>query len=163
MKTAWGWLAAGVVALGLNGFYQDGGAQWLHQRVGLIGHRTEVVLALATGHVDRFLAEARLVTAQQRNVRCPLAIVAQTAEPAEVAVPRTITDSNWLDLQSRSDRELARGEREQALERAQLDRQLAQVNAVTARLQAKLDRSRVAAVFIDPVVVHVPAVRISAI
>ena len=29
---AWGWLAAGVLALGLNGMYQDGGAAWA-QRV----------------------------------------------------------------------------------------------------------------------------------
>jgi len=33
MKTTqgWGWLAAGVLALGLNGFYQDGGAAWAHR------------------------------------------------------------------------------------------------------------------------------------
>ena len=28
---AWGWLAAGVLALGLNGIYQDGGAAWAHR------------------------------------------------------------------------------------------------------------------------------------
>ena len=35
MKTtqAWAWLAAGVLALGLNGFYQDGGAAWAHRIV----------------------------------------------------------------------------------------------------------------------------------
>jgi hypothetical protein len=30
---AWGWLAAGVLALGLNGIYQDGGAAWAHRAV----------------------------------------------------------------------------------------------------------------------------------
>ncbi len=35
MKTTqgWGWLAAGVLALGLNGIYQDGGAAWAHRIV----------------------------------------------------------------------------------------------------------------------------------
>ena len=27
----WGWLAAGVLALGLNGIYHDGGAAWAHR------------------------------------------------------------------------------------------------------------------------------------
>jgi hypothetical protein len=38
MKTtqAWGWLAAGVLALGLNGIYHDGGAAWAHRAVGRV-------------------------------------------------------------------------------------------------------------------------------
>src|SRR5271170_250460 len=33
MKTTqgWGWLTAGVLALGLNGFYHDGGVAWAHR------------------------------------------------------------------------------------------------------------------------------------
>jgi hypothetical protein len=63
MKTtqAWGWFTVGVLALGLNGVYQDGGAAWarrvLKGTIGRFAARSEAVLALATGRVDRF-AEA---------------------------------------------------------------------------------------------------------
>src|SRR6267154_536780 len=53
---AWGWLAAGVLALGLNGIYQDGGAEWVRRDVdGIIARiadRSEAVLALAAGRAD---------------------------------------------------------------------------------------------------------------
>jgi hypothetical protein len=63
MKTqAWGWLAAAVVAAGLNASYHDGGLQWAHRVTNRIEHRTAAVVALATGHADRFLAEAKWVT-----------------------------------------------------------------------------------------------------
>jgi hypothetical protein len=65
MKTqAWGWLAAGVVALGVNGFYQDGGFTWAHRVADRIESRSAAVLALASGQAERFLAEARIVNAQ---------------------------------------------------------------------------------------------------
>jgi hypothetical protein len=65
MKTqAWGWLAAGVVALGINGFYQDGGFAWAHRVADRIESRSAAVLALASGRAERFLAEARIVNAQ---------------------------------------------------------------------------------------------------
>ncbi len=43
MKTTqgWGWLTAGVLALGLNGIYHDGGAAWAHRiATGLLSSRT---------------------------------------------------------------------------------------------------------------------------
>jgi hypothetical protein len=79
MKTtqAWGWLTAGVLALGLNGFYQDGGAVWAHrtvdQVVGRIADRSEAVLALASGRADWFLAKANLVTSRDEAASCRLA------------------------------------------------------------------------------------------
>lgn len=160
MKTAWAWLAAGVVALGLNGFYQDGGAQWLHQRVGLAGHRTEAVLALATGHVDRFLAEARLVAAQQSSVRCPFAAMTAVAEPVHVYIRRIMSDSARADFDAGCDRGLARVERARALDRARLDLQLARMDAASARLQAQWGRSSASAMVLHPMVVRVPAVRL---
>src|SRR5215468_6038 len=39
-EKAWYWLAAGVLALGLNGAYQDGQFEWVH---GLVNRSTEVV------------------------------------------------------------------------------------------------------------------------
>jgi hypothetical protein len=61
MKTtaAWKWLAAGVLALGLNGWYQTGGAHWAHVAMGQVEHRTEAALDLARSRAHRFLGEAR--------------------------------------------------------------------------------------------------------
>src|ERR1700731_1707254 len=55
MKQGWYWLAAGVLALGLNGAYHDGGAEWAQRIV----NRSAAVVALASGHAERFLASAR--------------------------------------------------------------------------------------------------------
>ena len=54
MKQGWYWLAAGVLALGLNGVYHDGGAEWAQRVV----NRSAAVVALASGHAERFLASA---------------------------------------------------------------------------------------------------------
>ena len=73
MKTnrAWGWLAAGVLAAGLNASYYDGGFQWAHQIADRVGQHSAAVLARATGRADQFLAEARLLTARNEAVSCP--------------------------------------------------------------------------------------------
>jgi hypothetical protein len=66
MKTtqAWGWLAAGVLALGLNGFYQDGGARWAHQVVERVASQISTGLELSGARADQFLADARLLQAR---------------------------------------------------------------------------------------------------
>src|SRR5215831_8242332 len=62
MKTqAWGWLAAAVLAAGLNSSYHNGGLQWAHEIADRVEHNTGAVLALATGRADEFLAEARML------------------------------------------------------------------------------------------------------
>jgi hypothetical protein len=71
---AWGWLAAGVLALGLNGIYQDGGAAWLHRNVDCvmarIADRSGPVVALALGRADWFLAKANLAVARNETASC---------------------------------------------------------------------------------------------
>ena len=73
---AWGWLAAGVLALGLNGMYQDGGAAWaqrvVNQVTGEISARTGGVLALAAGRADWFMAKTRMARAQDKTSSCRL-------------------------------------------------------------------------------------------
>jgi hypothetical protein len=64
MKQGWYWLATGVMALGLNGVYHDGGAEWAHRLV----NRSAAVVALASGHAERFL-----VSAQEQTVLCRVA------------------------------------------------------------------------------------------
>ena len=65
MKTrrAWAWLAAGVLALGLNGFYQDGGAAWAHRAMdGLtvrVAERSLTLLSLASEALDRVRDDPR--------------------------------------------------------------------------------------------------------
>ena len=73
MKTnqAWGWLAAGVLAAGLNASYYDGGLRWAHQIAERIGQHSEAVLARTTGRADQFLAEAGLLTSRQEAASCP--------------------------------------------------------------------------------------------
>ncbi len=76
-RQAWGWLAAGVLALGLNGIYQDGGAAWVYRNVdgviARIADRSEGVLALASGRADWFLAKANLAAARDETASCRVA------------------------------------------------------------------------------------------
>jgi len=85
MKTqAWGWLAAAVMAAGLNASYHDGGMQWAHEIVAEIQHNSEAVLALASGRADQFLAEAQLATAKHETATsCPFAALAQAESQFE--------------------------------------------------------------------------------
>src|SRR5215831_1299560 len=82
MKTqAWGWLAAAVLAAGLNSSYHNGGLQWAHEIADRVQHNTGAVLALATGRADEFLAEARMLKADSgadiainnEDSQCPFA------------------------------------------------------------------------------------------
>jgi hypothetical protein len=59
MKTtrAWGWLATGVLALVVNGWYHDGGAQWAHVVIRQVTHRTAALLDSASSRADQFLEE----------------------------------------------------------------------------------------------------------
>ena len=75
MKTqAWGWLTAAVLAAGLNASYHDGGMQWAHRIADRVEHNSNAVLALATGHADEFVTEARVLSprAQRGRVRSQL-------------------------------------------------------------------------------------------
>jgi hypothetical protein len=136
MKTqAWGWLAAGVLAAGLNASYHDGGMQWAHEIANRIEHRTNAVMALATGNADRFLAEARLVTNQEQASPCPLSMAVARAQ-ARI---------------SRSDVQFARLQ-------AASDRRLAQIERDRARIEAEFARVRIPAVAFRTVNVSVPRV-----
>jgi hypothetical protein len=68
-----GWLIAGVMALGLNGFYHDGGFAWAHRAIAEFEHNTTAVLALASGRADEFLAEVKPVVVHQESASCPIA------------------------------------------------------------------------------------------
>jgi hypothetical protein len=74
MKTtqAWGWLTAGVLALGLNGFYHDGGAAWAHRIADQVAGQSEAVVDLASARVDGLMGKASLVAARNESASCRL-------------------------------------------------------------------------------------------
>jgi len=100
MKNAqgWGWLAAGVLALGLNGIYHDGGAANLHRAVApviaRVAERTGPVLALATGRADLFMARTGMMAARSETTSCRLA-TAMTRAHSKMAG----AEAGWADFE----------------------------------------------------------------
>lgn len=92
MTQAWGWLAAGVLAAGLNATYHDGGLQRVHQIANRVENHTAAVVAYASGRADQFLAETRLLTTRDETVACPLtrvrSMIAQSPEVFDVMSAR---------------------------------------------------------------------------
>jgi len=127
-----GWLAAGVLALGLNGFYQDGGLDWAHQAAERVGHSTAAVLALASGRADQFLADVQQVAVHPEAASCPIATV-------------------MAQVQSRVARGQAGAAKVEALSAqmeafsARQEAQRARLEAIRARIEARAERFRVTA------------------
>jgi hypothetical protein len=144
MKTqAWGWLTAAVLAAGLNASYHDGGMQWAHRIADRVEHNSNAVLALATGHANEFVTEARVLSPRAQRSSCPLAAAAATM--ANLQTTFSWSGDDFDQWQAFSDRE-----------QAQLDR----LQANTARIQARVTRLRIPAVAMSPVVVRTPQVTI---
>lgn len=141
MKTqAWGWLAAAVMAAGLNANYHDGGLQWAHQMLGEVTYKASTVIALASGRVDQLQFEAPMLTAQKENSRCPFASVL-----ARVEMKLDRSEMGFDNVEMISAREQA---------------QLAHLEANRARFEANLARIRIPAVAFNPVVIPSPHVSV---
>ncbi len=115
MKTntqAWGWLAAGVMALGLNGIYHDGGAAWAHGVADQIAERTGPVLALASGRADLFLAKTSRVAARNENPSCRFATVVARVQSKVVRTP--LEFAHFEAMSGREEAQMARMEARQA-------------------------------------------------
>jgi hypothetical protein len=126
MKTTqgWGWLVAGVLALGCNGFYQDGGAAWAHRAVegvaARIAQRSDVLADLAAARVDGLMERASVRAVRDKTVSCPLATAM-----ARFQTEAARTHSAMSRFESRSARQeaaLARGEGRRAQMAAQVAR-----------------------------------------
>jgi len=141
MKTtqAWGWLTAGVLALGLNGIYHDGGAEWAHRIVNHVGYSSAAVVALASGRADQFLEQTKMVVVRDNNQSCALG-TAMARLQARVA---------------RTDTGLARFNAMSAREEAQL----ARLEANRARIEALAARSEFAT-FVEPINFQTPNVSV---
>jgi hypothetical protein len=131
---AYGWLAAAVLAAGLNASYHDGGLEWAHQAIDGIGHNVSAVLALASGHADQFLAEAQLASAKNETPACRLA-TAWTQIQTKMAQG----ENRLARMQSRffktgfEDRELAQSQRA-------LDELARKSEVMAAQQEAAMDR-----------------------
>jgi hypothetical protein len=125
MKTtqAWVWLAAGVVALGLNGFYHDGGAEWARRTVDRVASRSAAVLALASGRAEQFLSRTQLVLTPDEVQSCRVA-------------------SAIAQLQSRAARGQAGFARVEAMS-AREEAAVARLEANRARFEAQVARVQV--------------------
>jgi hypothetical protein len=146
MKTtqAWAWLTAGVLALGLNGFYHDGGAVWAHRIAHQLAEKTEAVADLASERVEGFMGTANLVAARDETASCRLAAAMARFQTKFAQVHTTM--AHFEDISAR--REVA----------------LARVEASRARIEARVARVRMAPVAFDSVtgpVVICPRVRVS--
>ena len=136
MKTqAWGWLAAAVMAAGLNASYHDGGLRWAHEIANQVKHNTGAVLALATGRADQFVAEANLVAASKQSLPCPFAAL---AEARAVAVPTQVELRQFEVMSAREQAKLAR------------------IETARARIEARVAQLHIPAVAFNPVVVQAP-------
>jgi hypothetical protein len=149
MKTqGWGWLAAGVLALGLNGFYQDGGLAQAHRivdgAVELVADRSGALVDLASERVERLMQKTSLVAARDETASCRLATAMARFE---TRIART--QSGMARFEAMSARE------EAALARVEADR---------ARIEARVARVRLAPLALNtaeiPVVVC-PRVRVN--
>lgn len=135
MKTqAWGWLTAAVLAAGLNATYHDGGLEFAHRIAGHIGHNAAAVLALASGHADQFLMEARQIAVHNDTRSCPFSSALARVE-------------GKFD---ESEAQLDRAEAVSAREQAHLARLEANRVRIQAELAAKASRLQLAMVDFHP-------------
>src|SRR5215469_12117985 len=125
MKTqAMGWLVVAVVAAGLNASYHQGGMPWAHRIADRVGYKTGVVLALATGHGDRLLADAQVRQAQDEVSSCRMRSALARAE-------------------SRIERSQARFDHFDDMMTAREERQAARIEAQRARIEAQISKIRI--------------------
>src|SRR5215467_14138392 len=135
MKTqAWGWLAAAVLAAGLNSSYHEGGLEWAHEIAGGVEHNTKAVLALATGRADQFLAEARMLKLDRETDR--IEVAENQAPHCPLAAVMARVQSHFANSEAQFDRFQRLSDREQA----RFDRLEASRARVEARLKARMAR-----------------------
>jgi hypothetical protein len=156
MKTTqgWGWLAAGVLALGLNGFYQDGGLARAHEVVDAaierVADRPGSFVELASERVERFVQNADLVVARDETASCRLA-AAMAWFQTEMA--RTQTGlAHFEAMSARQEAAMARVE----AERARIEARVARVRM----MPVAFNTSEIPVVACPRIRVNVPRVRV---
>lgn len=148
MKTqALGWLAAGVLAAGLNASYHEGGLQWAHRIADQVCQSTAAVVALASGHADEFLTEVRTITAHDQTASCRLS---RAMGRVQARIERSELPLDGFEVMS--------ARQEAALARLEANRA-----RIEARVAAKAGRFRIATTNFDPAVfesIQIPEIRV---
>ena len=159
MKTsqAWGWLAAGVLAAGLNAQYHDGGLQWAHRVANRFEQNSSRVLATASGQAGQLLAEARLLTARNETASCPLATLLERVQNTFGRSHRQFNQRQFDDSEEIS------AQREVKLARfeATRDRMEAQIAAAQAHFRIASANFAPIAIKAIPAPVICPRVRVN--
>jgi hypothetical protein len=137
---ALGWLAAGVLAAGLNSTYHNGGIEWAHRIADRVSYNTNAVLALATGNADRLYSQAREARAREANSSCRLSLAMARVQNA---IP--LSNAAFAQFDRFSDRQNV---------------QLARLSARGAQMEARLVRVNLPEVAVTPVGVRVPDVHV---
>ena len=162
MKTqAWAWLTAGVVALGLNGFYHDGGAEWAHRIAERISDRSDFVVQHVSERADQFVAEVRTAAVRNETASCPLST-------ALAEFQSTMTRTGFAQDQTRFaqakiasfDRMTAREEAQAARSEAIQARAEARAAQVEARVEAQMARMHFAPAAFDRIVIDPVKIRV---
>ena len=143
MKTiqGWAWLTTGVLALGLNGIYHDGGAAWAHRVVDRVVQQSQTLVELASAHGGRFIEKTDFVVARNETASCRVATAI-----ARVQTKMARTQNGMARFEAMSGRQEAA---------------LARVEANRARIEARV---RLAPVTFNSVAVPVvvcPRVRVN--
>lgn len=131
-QQAWGWLAAGVLAAGLNAAYHDGGFAWAHRIADQAEHVSGAVVALASGHADQFLAEAQMLTA--RNDDQTTMFSDSMAAKADQAMARA--EAAYARVQARQEAHCARMEAQRARMEARIEAHQALMRMPEAKIDA---------------------------
>jgi hypothetical protein len=133
---AYGWLAAGVLAAGLNAMYHDGGLQWLHRAADQVEYNSAAVLALATGRADQFLTEARLATPRDQAASCRWAT---TMARLQSKFARSGNRSAQMEaFSARREAQLARMEAQREAGLARIEAQRVRIEALVAARTARM-------------------------
>jgi len=122
MTEAWGWLAVGVLAAGLNASYHNGGLQWAHEIADRAERSSSAVLALASGNADQFLAQARTLTTRNEATSCQLS---NAMSHVQSGIDRS--EAGFYHFEAMS-----------ARQQAQLERMQASRERMEARIEAKI-------------------------
>ncbi|MFZ0957717.1 MAG: hypothetical protein WAN60_15330 [Candidatus Sulfotelmatobacter sp.] len=167
MKTqAWAWLTAGVMALGLNGFYHDGGAAWAHRIAERISDRSGFVVQRVSEQADQFVAEVRMAAVRDETASCRLSTAMAEFQNrfAQNQTRFAQTKIARFDrMTAREEAQVARLQASQARAQAQVE---ARVNAQVARMSfapAAFERVVIDRAGFDPVKIRVvcPRVRVN--
>jgi len=136
MKTAqgWGWLAVGVLALGLNGSYHDGGSVRVHRIVhGVVARiqgQSDALVNLISERVDQFMGKANLAATRSETASCRLATA---MAQVQTRMARTQTGlAHFEAMSARQEAALARME----VNRARIEADVARVRMLPVAFSA---------------------------